>query len=192
MPLLAILAAGMVSHALSAGFEFLYPLRLVAALAALWVYRRSYGARICASPGADRRWASDVRSLGRGRRPPHPPRRCRRRPWRRCPSRCATLWIACRVIAAVGTVPLAEELAYRGYLMRRLVSPRFETVPLLGGSMAGARRQRAGVRPHARRSVAARHRCRCCLRRARDAHRQARRVHRRARAPPMRCWPPMC
>ena len=33
MPLLAILAAGMISHALSAGFEFLYPLRFVAALA---------------------------------------------------------------------------------------------------------------------------------------------------------------
>ena len=42
MPLLAMIAAGMISHALSAGFEFLYPLRLVAALAALWIYRRSY------------------------------------------------------------------------------------------------------------------------------------------------------
>ena len=47
--------------------------------------------------------------------------------------------------------------------------------------MAGARRQRARVRPHARRSVAARHRRRSRLRRARDTNRQTRRVHRRAR-----------
>jgi CAAX prenyl protease-like protein len=44
------------------------------------------------------------------------------------PAPLRTIWIACRVIAAVGTVTLAEELAYRGYLLRRLVSPRFETV----------------------------------------------------------------
>src|SRR6202035_3776642 len=42
MPLLAILAAGMISHALSAGFEFLYPLRWIAALAVLWYYRKDY------------------------------------------------------------------------------------------------------------------------------------------------------
>jgi CAAX prenyl protease-like protein len=38
-------------------------------------------------------------------------------------------WITCRILAAVVTVPIAEELAYRGYLMRRLVSSDFESVP---------------------------------------------------------------
>jgi CAAX prenyl protease-like protein len=38
------------------------------------------------------------------------------------------MWIAVRVLAAVVTVPLAEELAFRGYLMRRLVSSDFEAV----------------------------------------------------------------
>jgi CAAX prenyl protease-like protein len=42
-------------------------------------------------------------------------------PWR-------GLWLGCRVAAAVVTVPIAEELAYRGYFMRRLVSPEFEAV----------------------------------------------------------------
>jgi exosortase/archaeosortase family protein len=42
MPLLAILAAGMLAHAMSSGFDFLYPVRIVAAVGALWVYRRSY------------------------------------------------------------------------------------------------------------------------------------------------------
>jgi CAAX prenyl protease-like protein len=37
-------------------------------------------------------------------------------------------WIGCRVLAAVFTVPIAEELAYRGYLLRRLTAPSFETV----------------------------------------------------------------
>jgi exosortase E/protease (VPEID-CTERM system) len=42
VPLLAILGVGMLAHAVSAGFDFLYPLRIVCAVAALWIYRRSY------------------------------------------------------------------------------------------------------------------------------------------------------
>ena len=42
MPLLAILAAGMIARSLSGDFELWYPLRLGAATAALWIYRRSY------------------------------------------------------------------------------------------------------------------------------------------------------
>src|SRR6202043_1272601 len=37
-------------------------------------------------------------------------------------------WITFRVLAAVVAVPLAEELAFRGFLMRRLLSPDFESV----------------------------------------------------------------
>ncbi len=40
VPLLAILAAGAVSHAMSGNFETFYPLRLVAGAAMLWVYHR--------------------------------------------------------------------------------------------------------------------------------------------------------
>jgi len=61
------------------------------------------------------------------------------------------LWVVVRVIGAVVTVPLAEELAFRGYLARRLVAREFERVPLgrfswlafLGSSLAfGALHQR--------------------------------------------------
>jgi len=38
------------------------------------------------------------------------------------------LWLACRILAAVVTVPLAEELAFRGFLMRRIVSTDFQSV----------------------------------------------------------------
>ena len=42
-------------------------------------------------------------------------------------ARCT--WIAFRVAAAVVTVPIAEELAFRGYLARRLVNREFGSVP---------------------------------------------------------------
>ena len=38
-------------------------------------------------------------------------------------------WISFRVLAATITVPIAEELAFRGFLLRRLVSADFESVP---------------------------------------------------------------
>jgi CAAX prenyl protease-like protein len=38
-------------------------------------------------------------------------------------------WIAFRVIGSILAAPLAEELAFRGYLIRRLQSIDFETVP---------------------------------------------------------------
>src|SRR5262249_30080120 len=41
----------------------------------------------------------------------------------------ATGWLAFRVIGAVLVVPLAEELAFRGYLMRRLIAPAVDEGP---------------------------------------------------------------
>jgi CAAX prenyl protease-like protein len=38
-------------------------------------------------------------------------------------------WIAIRAISSATIVPLAEELAFRGFLMRRLVTADFQTVP---------------------------------------------------------------
>jgi CAAX prenyl protease-like protein len=40
-----------------------------------------------------------------------------------------TGWIVTRVLASIITVPVAEELAYRGFLMRRLENVNFEAVP---------------------------------------------------------------
>ena len=129
MPLLAILAAGMVAHSLSADFELWYPLRLIAALAVLWIYRRSYSgvdlsfswrgplagvlvfgmwagiSALMRAPGGEPAGLAALSPAMRGD------------------------WIACRVIAAVVTVPIAEELAYRGYLLRRLATAHFESAP---------------------------------------------------------------
>jgi CAAX prenyl protease-like protein len=48
------------------------------------------------------------------------------------PSPVRITWIAIRTLAAVVTVPIAEELAFRGFLLRRLVSSDFDSVPLRG------------------------------------------------------------
>ena len=130
MPLLAILAAGMLTRAVSGGFDFLYPLRIVCAVAALWAYRKSYD-------GID--WAFSWHGVSVGvaifclwaafahfaTTPAAMPSELAQLPG---PGRVA--WIGCRAAAALITVPIAEELAYRGFLMRRLVSANFDSVSL--------------------------------------------------------------
>ena len=129
-PFLTILAAAMVSRAVSSGFEWLYPLRFLAAAAILWSFRRKYAAldwsvaRLAPIAGIlvflmwlavdwaagihpDNAIASGLASL------PGPGR---------------AAWLVFRVLAAVVTVPIAEELAFRGFLIRRLMSADFETL----------------------------------------------------------------
>jgi len=130
-PLLAILAAGMVAHALSGGFDFLYPLRFVAALAVLWAYRSSYRAMDwhCSWRGLAlgvlifAMWMVADHWIGT----PHgmPESLAQSSPLTR------DLWIVGRALAATLTVPLAEELAYRGYLMRAITARNdFDALPL--------------------------------------------------------------
>jgi exosortase E/protease (VPEID-CTERM system) len=127
MPLLIILAAGMLAHALSAGFDFLYPLRLLAGGAALWFYRRHYQSL---------RWGASWRALAVGLGIfvlwavfDHYLNAAHGMPQALAdvPPTARIGWIASRAIAASLTVPIAEELAYRGFLMRRFGAVEFET-----------------------------------------------------------------
>jgi len=45
------------------------------------------------------------------------------------PPGLAVVWLGWRVLGSVLTVPLAEELAFRGYVIHKLVARDFETVP---------------------------------------------------------------
>ena len=111
MPLLAMLAAGLVSNALSGRFEYAYPLRTIAVAAALWIYRTPLrridwrfswraplvGLCVFAFWWSAARWlvpAAD-RPLGLAAMRPL----------------LQVLWIACRLGTAVILVPIAEELA---------------------------------------------------------------------------------
>jgi exosortase E/protease (VPEID-CTERM system) len=129
VPLLAIIAAGIFSHALSGKFETLYPLRLIACLAMLWRYRRrlralkwqwSWRAPV-AGLAVFLLWIFSAHFLVRASGLPDP--------LAAFSPIARGLWITSHVLASVLTVPLAEELAYRGYLMRRLRSAEFESAP---------------------------------------------------------------
>lgn len=127
VPFLAILAAGMVARAMTGGFEWMYPLRVFAAGAVLWYYRRAY---------LEMDWRASWRGPVVGiavfgvwmafewafAGSPHA----------RVPAALAGAgaasrwsWIAFRALGATAAVPLAEELAFRGYLLRRVVTEDF-------------------------------------------------------------------
>ena len=146
LPFLVILAAGMIATAAAGSFPWLYPLRFFAAAAALWIFRKRYtnlswkcdwvapaiGAVVFVL------WIALDRFSNAGAEAGVPAALL-------TSSRAVTAtWITFRVLAAVITVPLAEELAFRGFLLRRLVAADFEFVSfrrltwfsLLGSSVA--------------------------------------------------------
>ena len=45
------------------------------------------------------------------------------------PTATAIVWLICRIASTVVVVPWIEELAFRGYLLRRLGDVDFESVP---------------------------------------------------------------
>lgn len=129
LPLLAWVAAAMVTGLLTTTFDRWYAARIVPALAVLWIYRRAYAlpsrpswwvgpafgvvaylAWIALSPRdphAGEALRAAVGGLGGGER---------------------TAWLTAKVIGSVAVVPLVEELAFRGYALRRLVRADFTSV----------------------------------------------------------------
>jgi len=126
LPYLAVLLAGMVSHAVSGGFERLYWLRLVAAALALgysWPRLRGLDWRFTwrgalAGLFAFAMWILVATGLPRG-----------------APPVLVMLGrssngagVIGHILGSVMVIPLVEELAFRGYLMRRLRAADFESV----------------------------------------------------------------
>jgi exosortase E/protease (VPEID-CTERM system) len=128
MPFLAILAAGVLSQAMSSGFENAYALRLVAGIGVLAFYRRKLAA-------LDWRWSWRGPAVGVGIFLIWIAWAHFQLPAAAMPGQLAGYspalrgtWIASHLATSVLVVPLAEELAYRGYLMRRLIDRDFESV----------------------------------------------------------------
>jgi exosortase E/protease (VPEID-CTERM system) len=130
LPFLTIVAGGMLVRAGSAGFEWLYGLKVVAAFAVLWNFRRSYvppldwrfgRTGVLAGAGVFALWIGlDFLSPA--------PERGMPRELAEAPAAARYGWILARLAGAVVSVPVAEELAFRGYLLRRFVSARFDNV----------------------------------------------------------------
>ncbi len=131
MPFVALLATSLLTGAASrGGFDLLYGARVVVAAGVVWHFRerlatagwRPSWAGACLGVAAFAIWLllagtgepggaladglSGLDPLTRG------------------------LWLALRLVGSIAVVPLVEELAFRGYLARRLTSVDFETVPL--------------------------------------------------------------
>ena len=131
MPAMAIIATAMITAIFSPGFDRYYPVHIVTASVALFIYRKSYSELrftlswdafligcgvfvmwIALEPtGANWSGATPLQS-GLAAMPS---------PW-------AMLWLGCRVFGSVVTVPVAEELAFRGYLTRRLNVADFQSI----------------------------------------------------------------
>ena len=127
---MAILAAGILSRAMSSDFEYLYSLRVIAALV---VFARDperlatvdWKQQLASARGGCVLvffiWVVTAHFL---------------LPASGIPEKLAAMppalrgfWIMGRLVGGILVVPMAEELAYRGYLMRRLMNADFESVP---------------------------------------------------------------
>lgn len=129
-PLMALIATSLATALFSTGFDRWYVLRIVAVCAALFVYRQhlprpawppSLHAPLIgiamfvlwlvlvpsAPPEHAAKLRADVAALGV--------------PW-------SYAWLALRAIGSSVTVPIAEELAFRGFLLRRLIAADFTEV----------------------------------------------------------------
>jgi CAAX prenyl protease-like protein len=130
--LLILVVVLMVSPVFAGAVDWLYPVRVIAVAAILWLWRREYtdlrwtwswqavavGAGVFLMwiglerrvPGAD---AGEALQAGVAGLSPV---------WE-------VVWIGFRILGSVVTVPLAEELAFRGYLLRQLTARDFRSVP---------------------------------------------------------------
>lgn len=128
VPLLSVLAAGMISHAISGRFDTWYALRLLAggyALAHYWPALRGLDWRF-SGWGIGTGVIAFALTLAVSRMVVAHHGMPAALQVMAAPAR--TLWIASRAATTLVLVPLAAELAYHGYLMRRLVAGHFEAV----------------------------------------------------------------
>jgi exosortase E/protease (VPEID-CTERM system) len=124
LPLLAVMGVSMLTRPLYQDFDWLYPTRVIAACCVLFAYRRQYlkfewsisweaiaiGAAVFGvwvilgrlfAPTNDAGFVRELHGVSHFHE---------------------GVWLVFRVFGAVATVPMAEELAFRGYLLRRLIS----------------------------------------------------------------------
>jgi exosortase E/protease (VPEID-CTERM system) len=132
VPFIAIMSAGILSQAMTAHFEWPYALRLLAAVIAFWAFRRQYREidwrfgwlAVAAGVFVFLVWIAVGRlihgaSLEAGM------------PLELAQSSAGVrfAWLSTRIAGTVLAVPVAEELAFRGFGMRRFIAPNFDTVP---------------------------------------------------------------
>jgi exosortase E/protease (VPEID-CTERM system) len=131
-PLLALLAIIMVTRVFLSAFDWFYPVRVLGTATAIWTFWRRKISRLhCASVWSGSAigvgvavfvvWVGLEWAMGNLKTNPAIPHTLEA-----MPAGFAAAWLIFRVLGSVLTVPIAEELAFRGYLLRRLISPDFD------------------------------------------------------------------
>lgn len=137
LPLLAVVATALVSGLFTGELDYFYPLRVLVGLLVLAWYRRDYLAGLRAHLGGRSILSWQAVAIGiavyalwigisaltdpfAAESPPEalsaiaPP--------------LAAVWIIGRLLGAILVIPIVEELAFRGFLLRRIMGSEFETV----------------------------------------------------------------
>jgi len=130
-PFVVVMATSMVTGTFSSSFDWLYPLRVVAAVCVLWLFRRHY---------VDLGWSVSWRAITIGIVTfglwlvLAPASASAREGWpaalQNAPIQWTALWLLFRVVGSTITVPVVEELVFRAYLPRRLMGADVERIPL--------------------------------------------------------------
>jgi exosortase E/protease (VPEID-CTERM system) len=130
MPELVLIGTGLVTGLAVVDFDALYAVRIAAAAVAAWMYREHYHALrwqlhwesvaigvvvfviwLVLARGGDAQASSQLQHA-----------------LRRIGPGLAAAWLGARLIGTVLVVPFVEELAFRGYLLRRLSAADFDNV----------------------------------------------------------------
>ncbi len=120
-PLAVVLAATLLTGAFSAGFDWWYPVKVLATAAALWWFWRDYSLKDYRLSWAPLLLGSAVFGLWLALVPSSPDQNAAMSAHlASVPGWVAAIWLMFRVLGSAITVPLAEELAFRGYLLCRL------------------------------------------------------------------------
>jgi len=139
MPFLAVLATSLVTGAFSSSLDKLYWLRIVVALGALYGSRRYLRTELQLSVSWHAPllgalvfvlwlWLTPYDAYAA---------RALSTELARLASPARALWLTARVLGTVAVAPLVEELAFRGFLQRRLHSRDFDTLPYTRVGIAG-------------------------------------------------------
>lgn len=124
-PLCGLLLGSMLSQALSPAFPLFYFLRPLLAACLLWQYRAEYRDELKRPDSTFLLTGVVVYGLWIYLVPFAPGTD----PFENLEPFWAIAWIVVRCLGAVVVVPLCEELAFRGYLLRRLQGEKFELIP---------------------------------------------------------------
>ncbi|MDD9971120.1 MAG: exosortase E/protease, VPEID-CTERM system [Myxococcales bacterium] len=131
LPFLVILAVGLVTRAFSASTDMLYPLRVFAAAGALWLLRNHYRSLVRAPSPSAIAIGVLVFALWLLMHPAGglEATAAMQNEMAALPLAGRVPWLAMRVLGSALVVPIVEELAFRGFLQRRVLGDPFERVP---------------------------------------------------------------